>query len=85
MLLLQGCWCHQLVTVTFLPAAVVASPGASSDALAGSLFLLWVLAPCKWDIAPVPVASLYIVTRLFVTWELTFLNSVSCHLGTDTF
>lgn len=40
LLLLQGCWCHQLVTITFLPAAVVASPAASSEALAESLFLL---------------------------------------------
>lgn len=58
MLLLQGCWCHQLVTVTFLPAALVGSPGASSDALAGSLFLLWLLAPCKWDIVPVHCCTL---------------------------
>lgn len=65
-LLLQGCWCHQLVTVTFLPAAEVASPGASSDALAQSLSLPWLLAPCTWDIAPAPVTLLYIVPRLCV-------------------
>lgn len=46
------------------------SPGASSDALAESTFLFWVLAPCKWAIAPVLMALLYIVPRLLVTWEL---------------
>lgn len=46
------------------------SPGAGSDALAESTFLFWVLAPCKWAIAPVLVALLYIVPRLLVTWEL---------------